>query len=257
MPRKTPTTAWTCSACLVNKTESKTVSATTTTKQQAQAEKRTNKPRSGRGTTEEEEEDDDIHDAQEEEDLDEEDNKQQHDFAGFSEMELGGHVGNVNTALTDERLSVPIKHELSTDSDDGQTSELHKRTSAGPATKGGQSDDDEEGTDESRKDIRYWTCDDVCRFFSKHCKAWGDIFQEQVRRLAAAADQKGNAKLNPTSVPVYVLQEIDGPSLLLMRKTDVLSRFGLKLGPAMELYQRIVALQNGDRDLVDVRLTWI
>uniref|UniRef100_A0A182XH79 Uncharacterized protein n=1 Tax=Anopheles quadriannulatus TaxID=34691 RepID=A0A182XH79_ANOQN len=45
MPRKTPTTAWTCSACLVNKTESKTVSATTTTKQQAQAEKRTNKPR--------------------------------------------------------------------------------------------------------------------------------------------------------------------------------------------------------------------
>ncbi|XP_040169688.1 scm-like with four MBT domains protein 1 [Anopheles arabiensis] len=230
MPRKTPTTAWTCSACLVIKTESKTVSATTTTKQQAQAEKRTKKPRSGRGTTEEEEEDDDIHDAQEEEDLDEEDNKQQHDFAGFSEMELGGHVGNVNTALTDERLSDPIKHELSTDSDDGQTSELHERTSAGPATKDGQSDDDEEGTDESRKEIRYWTCDDVCRFFSKHCKAWGDIFQEQ---------------------------EIDGPSLLLIRKTDVLSRFGLKLGPAMELYQRIVALQNGDRDIVDVRLTWI
>uniref|UniRef100_A0A182U7L7 Uncharacterized protein n=1 Tax=Anopheles melas TaxID=34690 RepID=A0A182U7L7_9DIPT len=48
MPRKTPTAAWTCSACLVIKTESKTASTTTTTttKQQAQAEKRTNKPRS-------------------------------------------------------------------------------------------------------------------------------------------------------------------------------------------------------------------
>uniref|UniRef100_A0A182JVQ2 USP domain-containing protein n=1 Tax=Anopheles christyi TaxID=43041 RepID=A0A182JVQ2_9DIPT len=169
------------------------------------------KSRSGRNT----EEDDD--DAQEDEEYEEEDNKQQHDFAGFSETELSGH-GDVNSTLTDERLSVPIKHELSTDSDDGQTSEMREHTSD-IAIKGSQSDG--EG-DECTKEIRYWTCDDVCRYFSKHSKAWGDIFQEQ---------------------------EIDGPSLLLMRKTDVLSRFGLKLGPALELYQRIVALQNGDRDI--------
>lgn len=48
-------------------------------------------------------------------------------------------------------------------------------------------------------------------------------------------------------------QEIDGPSLVLMRKSDVLS-FGLKLGPAITLYQRIVMMQNNDPDF---RLTWI
>uniref|UniRef100_A0A182PTI9 USP domain-containing protein n=1 Tax=Anopheles epiroticus TaxID=199890 RepID=A0A182PTI9_9DIPT len=176
---------------------------------------------------EEESEDTRQVEKEEEEEYEEEDNKQQHDFAGFSETEVGSH-GNVNTALTDERLAVPIKHEVSTDSDDGQVNEIHEHNSSNTAIKADQSD----GTDgaESGKEIRYWTCDDVCRFFSRHCKAWGDIFQEQ---------------------------EIDGPSLLLIRRGDVLSRFGLKLGPAMELYQRIVALQNGDRDIVDVRLTWI
>lgn len=54
-----------------------------------------------------------------------------------------------------------------------------------------------------------------------------------------------------------LFKEIDGASLLLLQRNDVLSRFGLKLGPAMELYQRIVALQSGESETVDVRLTWM
>uniref|UniRef100_A0A182NNR2 USP domain-containing protein n=1 Tax=Anopheles dirus TaxID=7168 RepID=A0A182NNR2_9DIPT len=175
--------------------------------------------------TEAEEDDDDDNDDGEEEDDEEEDNKQQHDFAGFSETELGGH-GHVKDSAADDRLTVPIKLEDDADSDDGQ-GEFRKHADT-KRVKAYQSDG--EGDDATAKEIRHWSCDDVCRYFGRHCKAWADLFHEQ---------------------------EIDGPSLLLMRRGDVLSRFGLKLGPAMELYQRIVALQNGDRDVVDVRLTWI
>lgn len=40
------------------------------------------------------------------------------------------------------------------------------------------------------------------------------------------------------------VQEIDGPSLLLMKREDVLSALGLKLGPALKLYRKIVRVQQ-------------
>ncbi|XP_052897123.1 bromodomain-containing protein DDB_G0278469 [Anopheles moucheti] len=224
IPRKTPITPWTCSACALLKTDSKTSG-----NKQGKSKNQTKSVR--RRTSEEadnmndeEEEDEEPEEEEEEEEEREEDNKQQHDFAGFSETELGGH-GNVNDVTADERLYAPIKQDPSADSDGGALADtIATRKTTKSSLKADYSND------ESVKDIRYWSCDDVCRFFGRHCKAWGDLFHEQ---------------------------EIDGASLLLMRKGDVLTRFGLKLGPAMELYQRIVALQNGDRDIVDVRLTWI
>ncbi|XP_049278427.1 nucleolin [Anopheles funestus] len=229
MPRKTPLTPWTCSACLFPKTDSKAAG-----NKQGHPKSHTKSVRDRTAEEfdnindeekEEEEQEEDEEDDEEEEE--EEDNKQQHDFAGFSETELCGH-GNVNDAKPDERIYVPIKPDPNADSDGDVADTIAPSKSNKSAIKTDHSNDDE--GDESAKDIRYWSCDDVCRFFSRHCRAWGDLFHEQ---------------------------EIDGASLLLMRKGDVLSRFGLKLGPAMELYQRIVALQNGDRDIVDVRLTWI
>ncbi|XP_053665807.1 sterile alpha motif domain-containing protein 1 [Anopheles marshallii] len=227
IPRKPPTTPWTCSACLLPKTDSKTSGN--------KQVKSKNQTKSVRHRTSEEsdnindgEEENEEQGEEEEEEEKEEDNKQQHDFAGFSETELGGH-GNANDVTAEERLYPPVKQDPSADSDGG---DLADTTAPSKSTKSTFKVDhnNDEGRDESVKDIRYWTCDDVCRFFGRHCQAWGDLFHEQ---------------------------EIDGASLLLMRKGDVLTRFGLKLGPAMELYQRIVALQNGDRDIVDVRLTWI
>ncbi|EDS38204.1 conserved hypothetical protein [Culex quinquefasciatus] len=78
----------------------------------------------------------------------------------------------------------------------------------------------------SFENVQNWTCEEVYRYFMHHFPDYAHLFKEQ---------------------------EIDGPSLVLMRKSDVLS-FGLKLGPAITLYQRIVMMQNNDPDF---RLTWI
>lgn len=91
-------------------------------------------------------------------------------------------------------------------------------------------DNDEEKFDprlDNFEDIQNWSCEDVYQYFKHYFPDYAHLFKEQ---------------------------EIDGPSLVLMRKSDVLSGFGLKLGPAIALYQRIVMMQNNDRDF---RLTWI
>lgn len=43
---------------------------------------------------------------------------------------------------------------------------------------------------------------------------------------------------------IFRTQEIDGPSLLLMRREDVLTALGLKLGPALKIYRKVVRLQQ-------------
>ncbi|XP_022649278.1 uncharacterized protein LOC111245325 [Varroa destructor] len=43
---------------------------------------------------------------------------------------------------------------------------------------------------------------------------------------------------------VFVEQEIDGASLLLLQRTDVLSILGLKLGPALKMFRHIHSLQD-------------
>jgi hypothetical protein len=45
-------------------------------------------------------------------------------------------------------------------------------------------------------------------------------------------------------------QEIDGPSLLLMKRNDVVGNMGLKLGPAVKIYNHIRRLQTRRDDLI-------
>ncbi|XP_055526048.1 uncharacterized protein LOC129718881 isoform X1 [Wyeomyia smithii] len=80
---------------------------------------------------------------------------------------------------------------------------------------------------ENFENVESWSCDDVFQYFQYYFPDYAYLFKEQ---------------------------EIDGPSLVLMRKSDVITGFGLKLGPAISLYQRIVMIQNKDTDF---RLTWL
>lgn len=41
----------------------------------------------------------------------------------------------------------------------------------------------------------------------------------------------------------FFFQEIDGHSLLLMKRIDVLTSLNLKLGPALKIYRHVVKLQ--------------
>merc|ERR1719510_2594924 len=43
---------------------------------------------------------------------------------------------------------------------------------------------------------------------------------------------------------IFVDQEIDGHSLLLLQRTDVVSGLGLKLGPALKIYSHVKKLQT-------------
>lgn len=57
----------------------------------------------------------------------------------------------------------------------------------------------------------------------------------------------------PKEAIVFLEQEIDGVSLLLMRRTDVIQGLGFKLGPALRIYKQIIMLQTRD---TDPTLTW-
>ncbi|XP_050101632.1 uncharacterized protein LOC126581791 [Anopheles aquasalis] len=168
---------------------------------------------------------------------------QQQDFAGFSEKEISHHVDELNQSddkaenndrrsLSGSKMKVEMMEE---DEEEGEASDGNTdMPGEGRDGSGSYSNfrhcKEESSPTAAYKDIRLWTCDDVSGYFSRFRQSWGELFLEQ---------------------------EIDGASLLLLQRNDVLSRFGLKLGPAMELYQRIVALQSGESETVDVRLTWM
>lgn len=57
----------------------------------------------------------------------------------------------------------------------------------------------------------------------------------------------------PKEALVFQEQEIDGVSLLLMRRSDVIQGLGFKLGPALRIYKQILMLQTRD---TDPTLTW-
>lgn len=50
----------------------------------------------------------------------------------------------------------------------------------------------------------------------------------------------------PEQSLLFKEQEIDGTSLLLLRRSDVLTGFHMKLGPALKIYSHIVRLQKND-----------
>jgi len=67
-------------------------------------------------------------------------------------------------------------------------------------------------------DSRNWTCEDVATYFEKLG------FQPQAS--------------------VFLKEEIDGRTLLLLRRSDVVSGLSLKLGPALKIFDHISKLQS-------------
>ncbi|XP_046630687.1 sterile alpha motif domain-containing protein 13-like [Daphnia pulicaria] len=78
--------------------------------------------------------------------------------------------------------------------------------------------------DPSIPDASLWTSEDVQSYFSRLG------FEEQAALLRH--------------------NEIDGPSLLLMKRNDVVGNMGLKLGPAVKIYNHIRRLQTRRDDLI-------
>ncbi|KAF2882967.1 hypothetical protein ILUMI_23195 [Ignelater luminosus] len=76
-------------------------------------------------------------------------------------------------------------------------------------------------------DATHWTCDDVYNYFLQYFPDEAKVFKEQ---------------------------EIDGRSLLLMKRMDVIGSLKLKLGPALKIYRHVVKLQFR-RD--DPKLYWL
>ncbi|EDW75233.1 uncharacterized protein Dwil_GK19801 [Drosophila willistoni] len=62
------------------------------------------------------------------------------------------------------------------------------------------------------------------------------------------------AKHYPIEAKVLRYQDIDGASLLLLTRKDVIKSFGLKLGPSLRLYELIAGLQNSADD---VTIGWL
>lgn len=62
------------------------------------------------------------------------------------------------------------------------------------------------------------------------------------------------ARLFPKEAEVFRQQDIDGHSLLLMKRSDVLSGLDLLLGPALKIYRHVLKLQVR-RD--DPKLYWL
>lgn len=57
----------------------------------------------------------------------------------------------------------------------------------------------------------------------------------------------------PQEATIFRDQEIDGHSLLLMKRKDVLTNLQLKLGPALKIYRHVLRLQLRKDD---VKLGW-
>lgn len=88
-------------------------------------------------------------------------------------------------------------------------------------------DSDEDNIDPSIPDATNWTIDEVYQYFAQYFPEEAKIFREQ---------------------------EIDGRSLLLLKRMDVLTNLKLKLGPALKIYKHVVKLQVR-RD--DPKLYWL
>ncbi|XP_018579889.1 PHD finger protein 10 isoform X2 [Anoplophora glabripennis] len=87
--------------------------------------------------------------------------------------------------------------------------------------------DFEENIDPSIPDATHWTADEVYQYFAQYFPEEAKVFKEQ---------------------------EIDGRSLLLLTRIDVLTNLNLKLGPALKIYRHVTKLQVR-RD--DRKLYWL
>ncbi|TDG41152.1 hypothetical protein AWZ03_012426 [Drosophila navojoa] len=53
----------------------------------------------------------------------------------------------------------------------------------------------------------------------------------------------------PREADVFRVQEIDGAALMVLSRQDVIDRFGLKLGPALRIYELVLSLQTSTNDV--------
>ncbi|XP_030378910.1 uncharacterized protein LOC115627395 [Scaptodrosophila lebanonensis] len=60
-------------------------------------------------------------------------------------------------------------------------------------------------------------------------------------------------KRYPNEANVFKFQDIDGVSLMLLTRYDILNRFGLKVGPSLRLYELVTTMQN---HADDIRMAW-
>ncbi|XP_062536720.1 zinc finger protein dpff-1 [Armigeres subalbatus] len=181
------------------------------------------------------------------ESIDNADDEAHQEFAGFSDNEMRkdsfslSDSGPVNDSSLqpddmeddeedDEEEEDEENDEQQEDEEDEEADDMEPADQNDSAEENNDVVNDEEKFDprlDNFEEVHNWSCEDVYQYFNHYFPDYAHLFKEQ---------------------------EIDGPSLVLMRKSDVLSGFGLKLGPAISLYQRIVMMQNNDRDF---RLTWI
>ena len=89
-----------------------------------------------------------------------------------------------------------------------------------------------------------WEPIQIRDFFSEKgfSDALSNVFLQQVRNIriqVVCFSKKCNNFLN-----LSFFQEIDGRSLLLLHRSDVVSSLGLKLGPALKLFSFIKKLQT-------------
>nr|CAI5834723.1 unnamed protein product [Callosobruchus analis] len=87
--------------------------------------------------------------------------------------------------------------------------------------------DVDDNIDPSIPDATHWTADEVADYFAQWFPEESKVFREQ---------------------------EIDGRSLLLLKRMDVLTNLNLRLGPALKIYRHVVKLQVR-RD--DPKLYWL
>ena len=84
-----------------------------------------------------------------------------------------------------------------------------------------------------------WEPIQIRDFFSEKgfSDALSNVFLQQVRNASSPFFTE-----SVTKFPYF--QEIDGRSLLLLHRSDVVSSLGLKLGPALKLFSFIKKLQT-------------
>lgn len=80
--------------------------------------------------------------------------------------------------------------------------------------------------------------------------------QEQQKSVQAwSVEQVVNfiKRFYPRESAVFEAQEIDGAALMVLNRQDIIDRFGLKLGPALRVFELVLLLQTSTDD---VTLAW-
>lgn len=117
-----------------------------------------------------------------------------------------------------------------------------------------QMEDDatKDGIDPNIPDASDWTSEQVYQYFARLFPKEAEVFRQQVSNTNIF--NCFNCEVIIFHVFVICLQDIDGHSLLLMKRSDVLSGLDLLLGPALKIYRHVLKLQVR-RD--DPKLYWL